>query len=195
MKNLNVVTDCCITELVQPALIQSEPMSEADLQKLIEPQEAYGRWVRLVVLRILMAPSAWSALMQPNNSFIAQIGVVLGLPAFEELFKRKEGVSARTVLANLLAIWEREAPPGPVFPAQLAANLDSLSTKITLTENEKTILGFMVLIHAESVIEDACWLLGERVGGFAVPRMLAAALGIDVSEVERALDQQGTLNR
>jgi len=195
MKNLNVVTDCCITELVQPALIQSEPMSEADLQKLIEPQEAYGRWVRLVVLRILMAPSAWSALMQPNNSFIAQIGVVLGLPAFEELFKRKEGVSARTVLANLLAIWEREAPPGPVFPAQLAANLDSLSTKITLTENEKTILGFMVLIHAESVIEDACWLLGERVGGFAVPRMLATALGIDVSEVERALDQQGTLNR
>ena len=195
MKNLNVVTDCCITELVQPALIQSEPMSEADLQKLIEPQEAYGRWVRLVVLRILMAPSAWSALMQPNNSFIAQIGFVLGLPAFEELFKRKEGVSARTVLANLLAIWEREAPPGPVFPAQLAANLDSLSTKITLTENEKTILGFMVLIHAESVIEDACWLLGERVGGFAVPRMLATALGIDVSEVERALDQQGTLNR
>ena len=58
MKTLNVVTDCCITELVQPDSIESEPMSEADLQKLIEPQEAYGRWVRLVVLRILMAPSA-----------------------------------------------------------------------------------------------------------------------------------------
>ena len=195
MKTLNVVTDCCITELVQPDSIESEPMSETDLQKLIEPQEAYGRWVRLVVLRILMAPSAWSALMLPNNSFVAQISVVLGLPTFEELLKRKEGVSARTVLANLLKKWEREAPGGAVFPSKLAANLDSLATKITLTEIEKTILGFMLLIHAESVIEDACWLLGERVGGFAVPRILATALGLDVAEVERALDQQGTLNR
>ena len=195
MKTLNVVTDCCITELVQPDSIESEPMSETDLQKLIEPQEAYGRWVRLVVLRILMTPSAWSALMLPNNSFVAQISVVLGLPTFEELLKRKEGVSARTVLANLLKKWEREAPGGAVFPSKLAANLDSLATKITLTETEKTILGFMLLIHAESVIEDACWLLGERVGGFAVPRILATALGLDVAEVERALDQQGTLNR
>ena len=148
--------------------------------------------VRLWSLRCLVPLKGHIRFLQFHGFSDDTLASVLG---FAEEISDCE-VDPKAAIAKLRA-WHREAERrahAMHVPKTLAGNLNRLGRLVNLTETERRLLEFVVLMQTHRCLTAAAEQLGElsTVGMF---RMLSAILGLSEADVRTALGGRGTLLR
>lgn len=162
------------------------------LPMLVEPDERYWQWLRLVILRLLTHAFLTQAKQNVHGLYCvsSQIGI-----------ENAKDVSANQGLSEFVrglksigGVWQADVGHGAQFPKRLQRNLDLIATELGLNPLEREIFGLSVLVHAEPLLDGAFDLFGA-VRGIHIPRLLALALDCDVRKVEQALLPDSLLPR
>lgn len=161
---------------------------------VVKPTESLEETIKLWVLRILFKQNA--------------IGRVVGLSGFtdpdiESLFnlegwgdKREGGFDKKLVIADLhkqyLAYEERS---NSIFSCPtLSYNIEQLAKVFNLSEVEKKILDFAVILYNEDVLDAACSFMSS-LSASRVNKALASILDCDELDVSKALSVESRLIR
>ena len=148
--------------------------------------------VRLWALRCLMPLKGYTRFLQFHGFSDDTLASALG---FEEEVNTSE-VDPKEAVAKLRA-WHRDAErraDATYVPKTLASNLDRLARLVSLTDTERRLLEFGVLMQTERCLTTAAEQLGEQstAGMF---RVLANVMGLPEADVRTALAGRGTLLR
>jgi SpoVK/Ycf46/Vps4 family AAA+-type ATPase len=169
------------------------PISDESLVRLIEPSRPYARWLRLVLLRLLLdSPAVTQLSGRPSYSLI-QVMDFLGFASYERFAEHKTVSEIRAHLRCVLVQWEVKSLGKARFPRALSSNLQALGQVIELSLLERSVLGFCVLLHTEAVLESGSALLGADLASHMVPRVLAPALGARIEEISAVLARDSKL--
>ncbi len=148
--------------------------------------------VRLWMLRVLVAMRALRRFIRESA---AEERVLQSLGVDVELLLGQP-VEGRLAMAmkTLQPIWEREEQRRAALPDVLGSNLDRLARLLGLSEVETEILGFAVMLHTVSDLDDVVDALGCMAPAKAYG-VLAKILGLPEASVKRALQPAGHLAR
>ena len=180
-------------KLKQERFLSMRALSNNEIEHLIEPNEKYARWIRVLVLRILAHTSALGKIKSNSSYMGARVFEYLGFENMEAFSSKRELTVLRQDLLLILADWEEEFGNQLALPAYLNLNLEQLAIMANLGEIEKRVLGLAILIHSETIIQDALELIGENVSAYTVPRIFAPLLGLKLGAVEEVFDDQSKL--
>jgi hypothetical protein len=174
-------------------LIRCE-ISPEHLTELLDPGLPYAKWLRVVLLRLLIKTPALGRLKGRMSFNLNQVCSFLGFENFEEYAEDNTLQKMHEDLKIILAGWEKELQAQCGFPEALQENLDALSQVIGLSPLESRILGLGVLIHAESMLDNCVELIGSELPGHNIERILAPMLGEPMAEVAKCLERQERLS-
>ena len=180
-------------KLKQERFLSINAISKNELDNLIEPNERYARWVRVLVLRILLNTSALGKIKSKNLFLMTKVFEYLGFENMEAFASKRELSALRQDLALILSSWEEEFRVDWALPSNLDVNLSRLSDLVDLSKTEKQVLGLAILLHAEAIIQDAFDVTGGGISAFSIPRIFAPVLGLKTSAVEEAFDDHSSL--
>ena len=191
----NVLDFLNVNEVESPLDLVSSPLTPLQLHKLIDCTEAYGQTLRIWMLRVLLYTPAIEHFKREYSFALEQSCSFLGLENYEFLTFSKDLVTLRQEFEGIQQQWALQLDEAFVFPAFLQTNLNKLSEVVTLSETEKLILGFFILLHAEDVLSDCCDLIGNNLNEFSLAKNLAPVLGIELRELTELLGPQSSLRR
>ena len=175
-----------------PSLI-IEPLSEATLNNLVEPNAAYAKWLQILMLRLLVrTPAANSLRLRPGYA-MNSVCNFLGFANFERYSEDRTLSEIISDLDRILLEWEKACGTEPRLPLELAKNIESLSQVVGLNTDEKNLLAFAVLIFAEPALEHCADLLGSDLSGFSIYRILAPVVDMSEKRMQEILDKKATL--
>ena len=160
---------------------------------LLSDDPDYVHSLKILLLRTLIYTSAVDQLKKLPGFILTQVSDFLALTSYESVAEKSTLRELRNKLLIVLDTFEKKRSARNVLPLALGPNLDRLAKELRLSEVEKTILGFIVLLHTESIVSGFVRLVGDELCSSTVPGVLSAILGINKLEVERALDDQSTL--
>ena len=175
-------------------LITRGEISQEHLAELLDPGLPYAKWLRVVLLRLLIKTPALGRLKGRMSFNLNQVCSFLGFENFEEYAESNSLQKMHEDLKLILVHWENELPAQSGFPDALQENLDALSQVIGLSPLESRILGLGVLIHAESMLDNCVELIGSELPGHNIERILAPMLGEPMAEVAKCLERQERLS-
>ena len=163
------------------------------LLRLLEPSPAYARWLRVVLLRTLLDSPAVSQLNgRPSFNFL-KIAEFIGFDDYERFSEGKTVSKVRSELKVVLDDWSCRGYNRIRLPKILDKNLVALRKVIDITDLERDILAFSVLLHSEPILDTGFSILGGDLSSHVVPKIFAAALGEDPKHVSAALGRDGKL--
>jgi len=172
-------------------------LSKADLEALFEDvscgDEAYVRWLRIVILRTLVHTPARGHLKCEFGSNMNSLSRFLGMCNLEEYCQVHGFTPVHKRLKSVLKQWETRFGTDCQFPPNLQQNLDGLARQVELNAREKELLGFAILLQVEPIADRLTAILGE-IPGHRIARLLAPMLGWSGEEVDQVLDKSGTLS-
>ncbi len=171
------------------------PCASDQANDLIDPSEAYAQWLRVVMLRALVHTRAFNSIKSRFNLWMAKVFSFMGFENYEAYAKTREPSVLRKDLLQVLAAWESDLVKPCYFPVELEKNLKGLSEIANLNEQEEMVLGLAVLLHAESILQECCDMMGEILSAFTVPKVFASLLNLKASVVEDIFDDQSNLIR
>lgn len=145
--------------------------------------------LRLWVLRMLVPLGGWNEFVGSGGVHPQSVADAVGLDELPEEFKASVVVEQ---LRRLLAEAEVEPPVQPGFPGSLEANLRRMQQLIGLTDIDVQVLGFAILLHSESVLDDAGDLL-KSLSVSKVVGVLATCMKLPEADVRMALRPDGLL--
>ncbi|WP_089963954.1 ATP-binding protein [Limnohabitans sp. 2KL-3] len=174
-------------------LVVSEEVSEDALAELAEADMRYARWLRVVMLRLMIKTPALGRLKGRVGYNLNQVCAFLGFENFEKYAENRNLAEIRHDLSIILSGWEAEVGQGCHFPRALQNNLKALAHIINLNPMEAEILGLGVLIHAESILESCSELLGAELTGYNIERILGPLLAQKSESVSKCLQRQEKL--
>ena len=150
--------------------------------------------VRLWVLRLLVPLSAQRGLLTRHGIQDEGLALVLGLGKWtDDAAEEFDARAVRAELRELHAASEQSAASAKV-PAQLRQNIIRLADLVGLTEIDRRILEFAVMLQNERALDDTADHLGQ-LSSLKVYQTLAVVLGLPHPGVRAALEGQGMLAR
>ena len=170
-------------------------ISDLQLNNLIDSNEIYANWMRIVVLRTLLHTPCLNELKSNNGYARTILNNFLGFKNYEEFAENRNLETLREDLLSILTSWEKEFSDSFVFPEHLNQNLSQLAIMAQLNPLETQVLGLVILIHCESILQHCSEALGHSISAFSVPKILAPLLNVNTKLVEEALDDQSNLIR
>lgn len=173
-------------------------ISGLELDDLIDPKISYAKWLRVIILRVLVYTSALNELKNSYTFGTTKLYAFLGFKNFEEFAKKRDLITLREDLLTILHDWEmdlHDRKEDSHFPQALSENLSALCQLACLDEVQAQILGFAILLHTEGVLQECAEMMGQSISAFSIPKIFAAILGLKVSVVEVALDDHSHLMR
>lgn len=168
-------------------------ISQHAIEAMADDHPAYARWLRIVLLRLLVKTPALGAVKGGVSYELSRTCEFLGFTNFENFAEGRSLSDVRAELSVLLENWEAELGEGNHFPRTLETNLQALAAVVGLNRTEMDLLGLAVLIHAENVLDNACSLLGTNLSGYNIERVLAPMLGLAPDVVAHALQRSEKL--
>jgi len=169
-------------------------LTDDQMRLLVSTDRNYATGLRIVLLRILLHTQAANALTATTGFGINRVVEFLGFSNYGRYAEARTVAEIKADLKAILHRWEANYSECSWFPSPLRANLDDLATVVKLTETDKVLLGFTVLLHAEPLLEQCADLMGSEISGGSVHIPLALILGIKTCDVESALAQEGNLH-
>lgn len=147
--------------------------------------------VRLWIFRALVPLGGVRGLVDWEEFVSRQLAAAVGIEQ-----RRVEGASIPDIRQSLAKLHDRlERRVDRIgMPAQLARNLAMLGKSIGLSEIERRLIGFAVLLHSEPSLEEAVNLLGP-LSSIRFIRYLSVLLGLSDRVVRDALAAKGTLSK
>jgi len=144
------------------------------------------------VVHLFETFSLYARFVTSTGNFASdRIARLLGVEEMEErIFEDRSAVIAE-VKRRCRAALEKEPSD---FPAILARNIEKIARFVSLNENEARILGFTVMLHYFSEIDDACDML-EELSSADVISALSIILKIPHERTKAALSLRGILAR
>jgi AAA+ superfamily predicted ATPase len=146
--------------------------------------------VRLWLLRIVVELGADGGLFDADSIGDAHLAGLLGLKVSR---KHHDRATARQQLRSLLAACENDQA-AQELPPILDENIERLAALVGLSEIDRQILGFAVLLSMTAELADACRDLGEMTSTVAM-RAVSAILHLSTDQVFKALGPAGLLAR
>ncbi|NDY84450.1 ATP-binding protein [Orrella sp. NBD-18] len=178
-----------------PPALECSALTTIQLQKLIDSSEEYGMTLRIWMLRTLLYTPALEQFNRSSSFTLAQVCEFLGLENYES-FVHSNNLSA--LLAALKVKqneWESSLGHAVVLPKRIKINLDKLSEIVALSENEKLVLGFFILLHTEEILSDCCNMIGNHLNEFLLVKSVAPVLGLEPAVLNNLLGTQSTLRK
>ncbi len=175
------------------SLVLNEEVSQDALAELAEADVRYARWLRVVMLRLMVKTPALGRLKGRMSYNLNQVCAFLGFQNFENYADGRSLEEMRQDLCVVLMRWEAEVGQACHFPQALQSNLNALAEIIDLNPLEADILGLGVLIHAESILESCSELLGTELTGYNIERILGPLLARKPESVSKCLQRQEKL--
>ena len=173
-------------------LIISRHHTPKSIPQLVENSLAYENWLRLTMMRLLTRTPALGMLKKQANFELAQVSDFLGFENFEKFVAKRMLTDIRNSLEFVLQRMEIEYAGVCAMPEVLQTNLQALAEVVGLTQLEKEILGLIVLIHGEVVLEN-CSELAGGMAGYTLQRVIAPMLNQSVEAVSSCLDRGSAL--
>lgn len=210
-----------INNTLQPAWIRNSNVAKANTAKasyLIEPI------IRLWLLRLLIPLDCHRQFVKENSFSHTEIAKVFGFVAqesddedddFQELFSEFEDI----IKSELEAMDQQQAHRKKfdaqyyrarlhryhleaeqnrshiTLPQPLADNIERLAQQVGLSEVEKAILVFVVLMNTERLLDQAVQWLGRELNSLKVYHALAVILGFPETEIRTALSSRSVLSQ
>ena len=178
---------------VKPQVLRLKPIGSDSLLRLLEPSPSYARWLRVILLRVLLDSPAVTQLSGRPSYNLLKIAEFIGFDDYERFSEGKTVSKIRSELKLVLEQWIDKGYGKKRLPRNLERNLRELRKVIAISDLECDILSFGVILHSESIIETGCGVLGSDLASHMVPRILAAALGEDLKSIHAALDRDAKL--
>lgn len=162
--------------------------------------------VRLWLLRILVPLNGQSKFISRHGFFNDSLATVVGLghwvdpeefdlPSFEEAGQEEgadfDPVHAKAVLRRLHQQAERNLK-NAIVSEQLRSNIDKLVALVGLNEADCKILEFTIMVHNESLLDDAVDLFGH-ITSIKVFQILSVLLAVPEAGIRASLSGQGIL--
>lgn len=147
---------------------------------------------RLWILRTLVELGAQGDFVQNHGFRDTIVAAQLGLGQLDGDEDGFDADAARRQLRQMFQQCEGSSR-NLALPLSLADNLERLAALVGLTEVEKDILGFVVLLHSVPSLERAFGLLGELTSRSAI-EVIARILHRPLSEIGKALKPRATLS-
>lgn len=150
--------------------------------------------IRLWLLRLLVPLNCQREFIGASGFGNDSLAEVMGLE--EWIDASSHDFAPRAIRAELKRLHldaerrQRKAKP----PRELVTNVRQLARLVGLSATECRVLEFPVLIHSESLLDDAADWLGN-LSSVKVHRVLATLLGITESDIRASLCAQGILGR
>jgi len=148
--------------------------------------------IDLWALRILALPGVLThakqqGIFEPEDEFLNRVGIpVTGDPNTKD--PKSEPLQA--TLKRILKVKERKLP---TFPEPLATNLAHLGEEIGLTEIERTLLGFYVILNSTPWLDTVTDQLGQSLSNPLVAHALSAILHFPKEAFSQALSRKSML--
>jgi transitional endoplasmic reticulum ATPase len=162
-------------------------------EKLLDSSEDYSAWIRILVLRILVSTPGWKTVVSSGGIENHELNDLTGIHNLHKVIAVKGGAETRLDLRALLQQFESAMPASWVFPEPLTQKLEELAGIVGLATIDKGILGLAILLRTEPAALLLEEFLGYDIHCQAVPRLLAAGLGITEGDVQRALSPSSPL--
>ena len=188
-----IVNDDLGRKKVEGKFLAIAALTRLQLEGLIEPNEAYANSLRLLLLRTLVKTNASDFLNKELNHKTAMVMQFLGFENFETFVSIRTLQELKDDLTVILNAWESEFGCNIIFPSCLDKNLENLARVANLSEFEKIVLGYSILLHNEELVDECSQVIGDRISSFAVPRIYSQILGIDMKHIEKVLESDGNL--
>ena len=151
--------------------------------------EATPAVVRLWTLRILVRLEGLRSYLNRVHYGDGGICDLFGLPRSPAENPDAFAVEVRRRLADALAEHEALAPG---LPEPLRRNLAELAELAGLSELQRCVLAFAILVHEHPPLAEAAWHIEDLRGG-GLARVLAIVLGATAGEMREALRSDGAL--
>ena len=180
-------------KLKSDELVKLKPVRFDTLVGLLEASPAYARWLRVMLLRVLLDSPAVTQLSGQPSYNLLKVAEFIGFDDYERFSEGKTVSKIRSELKLVLTHWLGKGYGKKRHPRNLEKNLRKLRKVIGISDLECDILAFAVILHSESMLETGCGVLGTDLASHMVPRILAAALGEDLKSVRAALDRDAKL--
>lgn len=155
--------------------------------------------VRLWMLRILVPLGGTREFIHDGGIHDEDTIRFLGLYELlnEEDAEARDNLPPRAILAALRTLHQQQEElahnsPPPV-PANLINNCQMLGELLSLSEIEKQILMFAVLVRIEPKLHDCGCLLGSRITSLRLIHILSVVLGSREEVIKEAMSRHGTL--
>ena len=150
--------------------------------------------VRLWILRILVVLGKYKKLIDVHGQSTDEydeLAQAIGIAHWNESAKR---LTPRKALIELQRLLKQTAadPANHVAPSPLAQNVQRVASLLGLSDVERRILEFCVLLHNEPTLKIGSGLL-EGVGAWQAAPVLSVLLDLPEPEVRAALSAQATL--
>lgn len=169
-------------------------MSRRSRQQIFGTNIEVSPLVRLWLLRLLVPLGMQQSLINEDGFNNPMLAEAIGLDKQCELTgKEVDRAKIRAALQKLHRECE-EQHPAPSVPECLAENIERLSKMVTLSEADRRIIEFAVLLHSEGLLSDLSDRLGELPSNKTF-RILAVILDIPESEIRTAFSGQGNLTK
>ena len=105
--------------------------------------------------------------------------------------KRLKKKKFKKILLPISKACEADKKP---FTGPLFSNTEELGRLTGLSETEKSLLIFGILLNSVQELEEVFDILGS-ISSYAIPNVLSVILGINRTEIRKALSRSGLLNR
>lgn len=164
-----------------------------DLHELSSLNPEYLQWLRIVCLRVLALTPAVGKLKGRFGYSLLTLTRFLGFTNLATFARVHPIGHVQATLELQLQSWEKRYGTQCQFPPILTQNLDALSGLIGLTSIEREILGMAILIHAETVMDSLCEVIGTELLGHTATRIVAPMLRYKHELIAEALKRDAKL--
>jgi len=163
----------------------SHSVKRSDLSPMFQVPDI----VRLWILRMLQVLGASDHFIRENGYANTRVASSLGLLADTEFTASKAFEALRRAFREAEA-----ASANTTAPAVLRKNIERVAELIGLSDCDCRVLEFIVLLRAESILDDVADWLGAVHSAKVVP-VLAAVLDRPAQDIDRSLAESGPLVR
>lgn len=165
------------------------------LRRLVSTDPDYRKWLRVLVLRIVIRTSALEAFQNRHLSTALRVSEFLGFENAERFASDRPLGDLRVAFEFVLRDWETYAGQEHVLPPDLQQNIAQIGKLLGLDFDECRLLGFLVLINTESVLKSAASLIRTSPSITSVAGILSDVLDLDAARVLEMLQGGSPLMR
>lgn len=167
---------------------------EFDLDSSDTPSTPAAPLIRIWIMRMLVLFGKYKKLIDRHGQTTDDFDMLahaIGIGHWGESDKR---LTSRKALNELQRMLKQDAalPANHLAPSPLAINAEQVASLLGLTDVERRILEFGVLLHSESVLENSVELLGPF-GAWQASPVISVLLDLPEPKVRAALSAQAIL--
>ena len=156
--------------------------------------DQYKKIIRLWLIRALHDLRGYSKIdikydLEEHERIFSVLGLKYLIDKYEDRHLKKK--KFKKILLPISKACEADKM---AFKGALFSNTDELGRLTGLSETEKSLLIFGILLNSVQELEEVFDIIGS-ISSYAIPNVLSVILGINRTEIRKALSKSGLLNR